>query len=218
MTCSTTDPLFCLEWGHCKLTAQGCDFLSNKQIKPQICCRCTLTGAIHFLSDIQTGRTGNHNGLFTQRSFCATPTSPCRLLGSCNNYELLRGVVPRGGGGVCWNDWRCWCYLLKGTLEEVIVIGDVAHQRISNIQIKENTNTLYFWDSFAYICRRYTLSLRWIKLLNCKFNLLQHWTTGRLLGRKWSVFFPWCCHQRNVTGASVLLAAREPHKYVSVTG
>lgn len=53
--------------------------LSNKQIKPQIHCVCTLTGAIHFQSDIQAARTGNHNELFTLRSLHAVITSPRHL-------------------------------------------------------------------------------------------------------------------------------------------
>lgn len=123
-------PLFCLEWGHCELTAQGSDFLSNKQIKPQICCRCTLTGEIHFQSDIQAGRTGNHNELFTLRSFCAGATSPRRLPGSWNNYNSCSRVLSlerralaemTGDVGVIFSGERCW---------EVIVMwlnGMVAH-------------------------------------------------------------------------------------------
>lgn len=116
-------PLFCLEWGHCELTAQGSDFLSNKQIKPQICCRCTLTGEIHFQSDIQAGRTGNHNELFPRRSLCAGATSPRCLPGSWNNYNSCSRVLSlerralaemTGDVGVIFSGECCWKSLWCG--------------------------------------------------------------------------------------------------------
>lgn len=105
-----------------RLTAQGSDFLSNKQIKPQICCLRTLTGAIHFQSDIQADRTSNHNELFTRRSFCAAATTPGYLPRCWNNYDSCSGVLSLG--------WRAVAEMLVlpsgGTLLEVIIVSDVA--------------------------------------------------------------------------------------------
>lgn len=177
-----TVPLFRLEWGHCELTAQGSDFLSNKQIRPQICCLCTHTGAIHFQSDIQADRTGNHNELFTLRSFCAASTTPRHLPHSWNNYNSCSGVLSLNrravaevtgdvgvilSGGCGWMGW--W---LSSSL-----ITPITGESINYVGILR----------FSQIHGYNTSSLRWINLFNFKFVPFWHWTRcwHSIISQRW---------------------------------
>lgn len=110
----------------------------------------------------------------------AASLAPAIIMSCSEVLSLERRALAEmtGDVGVTFSGGLCW----KSLSSVMWLNGMGAHQRISQVQIKENTNTLNFWYSFAYICGHYTLSLRLIKLLNFKFNLLQHWTTGRYPG------------------------------------
>lgn len=110
----------------------------------------------------------------------AASLAPAIIMSCSEVLSHERGELAEmtGDVGVTFSGGRCW----KSLSSVMWLNGMGAHQRIGQVQIKENTNTLDFWDSFAYFCGHYTSSLRWIKLLNFKFNRLQHWTTGRYPG------------------------------------
>lgn len=88
----------------------------------------------------------------------AASLAPAIIMSCSEVLSLERRALAEmtGDVGVTFSGGLCW----KSLSSVIWLNGMGAHQRISQVQIKENTNTLNFWYSFAYICGHYTLSLR----------------------------------------------------------
>lgn len=88
----------------------------------------------------------------------AASLAPAIIMSCSEVLSLERRALAEmtGDVGVTVSGGRCW----KSLSSVMWLNGMGAHQQISHVQIKENTNALGFWDGFANICGHYTLSWR----------------------------------------------------------